>query len=99
MWKLWLSSAGSVTKTVKSKPPTFDEMCTDWQVNRTKSCNQSMSDILLMSATWSPPCYSSWILLLLLLLLSGLFNSEVSLHPIQTMWLMFNSSVMYPLIS
>lgn len=95
VWKLWLYSTGSITNTVRSKPPTFGEMCTDWQVNRTESCNQSRRDILLMSATGSPSCYGSWNLLLL----NGLFNSEVSLHPIQTMWLMFNSSVMYPLIS
>lgn len=58
---LSLYSAVCITKTDRNRLPTFNEMFTDWQVNRNKSCNQSMSDILLMSATWSPSCYSSWI--------------------------------------
>lgn len=60
---LLLYSTVYATKTVRNRLPTFMEMFTDWQVNRNKSCNQSMSDILLMSATWSPSCYSSWIFL------------------------------------
>ena len=41
--------------------PAFSEVFTHRQLNRNKKNNQSMSDTLLMSATWSPSCYSSWI--------------------------------------